>query len=503
MNPYTKYPFTQNPSQARNSWILFILINLLFFTVLMYYNIAPIISDYDPFILLLILLGVIFSVCLFAFSKQSYFGSKTKWFSISTLFILGYLIVCFQRYIDLLVGNIAPNDGYYLVSPDLINKCALLSLVGLLCFIIGYLFYNPSIPKLRKIASPIYVPTKWLIFLLSVAVFLFIYNYGSETLSAGYSQAILEAKKETMASYSEVFIYSLIYAILILHTKNRKEKGETLFGFIKSLGLLFHLSIFAYLGLFLLIGDRGFIVRVIAVYFFAYIIKIRPKINLIIFFILVLIASFGVTIIGIVRSMNPDIAFQERMISIIKENKIDERGSIFNSTAELASSVRCLHYAVDYVPNQHPFLYGYFQFRDILAAIPLSNSVTKHFMDNSFQYKTTASFITYIIQGDNYTKGDGSNVVAEFYISFGIFGVIFGLFLFGVFVKKIEMVLFACNPSHISFLYYSLAYAYIGAAISISRGTVLDPMRIAVLTFLVLVVYNYIIESHKKLSVNI
>ena len=334
---------------------------MLFFTVLMYYFVDFAINDYYPFILLLTLLVVVFSICLFALSKQPFGGSKPIYFRICTLFLLGYLIVCFQRYIDFLFGYLnTPLIRFLFTSPDLINKCALLSLAGLLSFIIGYLLHNPSVPKLKKIALPVYTPTKWLIFLLLISVFLFIYYYGSYYLTNIYSQDFLESKKGSMASYLETAIFSLIYSIFILHTKNRKEKGETLFSYIKSLGLLFHISLFTFLGLFFLTGDRGFIIRGAAVYFFAYIIKVRPKINLPTILILILIASFSVTIIGIVRNKDLTLPMSDRIISTITEKEFD-RSSIFNSTAELSTSVRCLHSAVDYVPERHSFLYGYFQ----------------------------------------------------------------------------------------------------------------------------------------------
>jgi hypothetical protein len=464
----------------------------------MYYIVGFTISDYDPYILLLTLLGVISSICLFIFSKQPYVGFKKEYFRICTLFILGYLIVCFQRYVDVLIGNTDANNTHFFVSPCLINKCALLSLAGLLCFVIGYLFYNPSVPKSNHVTSKKDVPTRWLVYILFIAVLLFIYNYGTYYLSNIYSQDFLDHHKGSLPAYFEVAIKSLIFSVLILHTKNRGKEGETFFGFAKSLGLLFHLSLFVYLGLFLLTGDRGIIITSASVYFFAYILKIRPKLKLVTFFILFLIVSFSVTILGIARTMDPTLALHERVVSTLNENKIDEKGSIFNSTAELSSSVRSLHYAMDYVPNRHPFLYGYFQFRELLAVIPFSNSITKHFLDDSFQYKSSPSFITYINQGQYYKKGDGSMVVADLYISFGIFGVIIGLFLFGIFIKRIEVTLFTCNPSNISLWCYSLAFAFLGSALSISRGTILSPLQTAVFSFLILALYSFLFNGTKK-----
>jgi hypothetical protein len=470
--------------------IKFIQVCLLFFTVITYFIVDSTISGYDPLLLLLTLLGVIAVIFLFVFPKQPYVGFKKEYFRISTLFIVGYLIVFFQRYADVLIGNAEPNNRYLFVSPDLINKCALLSLIGLMCFIIGYSFYNPPILRSNQVAAPKYTPVKWLNYILFITVILFIYNYGVYYLSNVYTQDFLESNKGSIAAYLEVAIRSLIFSILILHTRNGRIKGETFVNFVKSLGLLFHLSLFTYLGLFLLTGDRGPLISVALAYFLAYIIKIRPKIKLITFVILLLIASFSLSIIGIVRQMDSNLAFRDRVISTINENTIRERNSIINPTAELSSSVRSLHYAVNYVPNQHPYLYGSFQFRELLAVIPFSNLITKHILDDSFQYRTSAYFITYINQGIYYNKGDGSNVVADLYLSFGVFGVIIGLFLFGIFIKKIEVVCFTYDPSNIPLLYYSLTFAYIALAVYTPRSTLLNPLKEAVFSFLIIVLYN-------------
>ena len=480
----------------RNSIIKFILFYSLIFTVLAYYTVDFI--TFSPRLLILILSVVIVVIFLFVSYKQLYPSLGKEYFRPSILFIVGYLIVFFQRYIDVLIGNMEANNRYLFVSPELINKCALLSLIGLLCFIIGYLFYNPAIKKIRETAVQKYVSirsVRWLNYLLLILVIWFLYAYGSYYLSNIYSKDFLDSHKGSAASYLQFAIQSLIFAILILHAKTGKKEGETFLGFAKSLGLLFHISFLAYFGLFLLTGDRGPLFTITLAYFFAYIIKVRPKINLIVYAILLGIASFSLSVIGIARKMDPVLTFYDRVSYTINENAVSERNSVLNSTAELSSSVRCLHYAIDYVPEKHPYFYGSFQFRELLAVIPFSNLVTKDIWDGPIRYRSSAYFITYINQGAAYTYGDGSNVVADLYLSFDVFGVIIGLFLFGIFIKKIEVILFTRDPSKISLWYYSLAMAYVSLSIYISRSTLLDPLREAIFSFLIVVIYNFIFEQ--------
>lgn len=376
------------------------------------------------------------------------------------------------------------------MSPFLINRAALLSLSGLLSFILGYLICNPQSGRKKNALIRKQYSINYLNCILFLAVCLFVYYNGVDYLLGSYSQEYLESKQGTISAYSEVIVRSLIFAILIIYTKQGEKKDSSFFSYICSLGIFFHVSLFIYLGLVLMSGDRGPIITIISVYLFSYIIKIRPKFKLTTIFFLLVVASIGMTLLGVIRSMDNSLSFGERVVYAFENEKFIDDRSIINSTSELAGSVRCLHYAVDYVPNKHSFLYGSFQLRDVLSIIPASNAFTNMFMDNSMQYISSAYFITYIHQGKYYKYGDGSMAVADLYLSFGILGVISGFFLFGMFVKKIEVVLFSYNPSEISFFYYSLAYAFMGLAIYISRATILMPLKYASFTYILLLIYQ-------------
>lgn len=477
-----------------NAMTLIMIIYLLISAVSMYGIIDLINNNYEPILLKATLLVVVVTLLLFAISKQSFVSFKKEYFRISTIFIIGYLIVFFQRYVDVVAGIADPNNSHMFVSPALINKCALLSIIGLLCFVIGYLIYRPSVIKSGLATAQKQKSLRWLNYILFVTVIFFIYNYGFYYLTNIYSQHFLDSHKGTIAAYIEVMIKSLMFSILILHTKNGRTEDETVWGFIKSLGLIFHLSLLAYLGLFLLVGNRGPIISIVLAYFFSYVIKVRPKFKLITYFFLIAMASFSLSVIGIVRQMNPDLAFYDRVVSTLQENTVLEKNSIIGSTAELSSSVRSLHYTVNHVPDKHPFLYGSFQFRELIAVIPFSNLVTKHLLDNSFKYRSSAAFITYVNQGEHYKRGDGSNVVADLYLSFGFLGVIIGLFLFGIFIKRLEFVIFTYHPPNIPIYYYCLAFAYISAAISIPRNTILSPLQTAFFSLLIILLYDFILK---------
>lgn len=480
-----------------NNKIVFYLIILQFFVIVIYGILDLCIESHNAYFLSGIISIAFFAVLLFAISKHNYISLNKQYFRISTIFILGYLIVCYQKYVDLLCGYVNSQNSFLFVSPLYIDKAAILSTAGLLSFIIGYLIYKPTFKKkqrkIRKIIS-----TKVLNYILLAAVCLFIYYNGIDYILGSYSQEYLESRHGSIASYSEIIVRSIIFAILILHTKNGSKTGGFFF-YVKSLGVLFYLSLFAYLFLVLISGDRGPLISIASAYLFSYILKMRPKFSLWKIALLLAIASFGITILGVIRDTDNELSYNERINLALNSEKMTTDRSVINSTAELASSVRCLHYAMDYVPSKHPFLHGSFQFRDLFSIIPASNSILNTFMDSSFQYTSSAYFITYINQGKHYKYGDGSNVVADLYLSFGITGVVIGLFIFGLFLKYLEVICFSCNITEISYFIYALAFAYIGFAIYMSRATILMPLKYASFTYIILVIYHYYLKiKHYK-----
>lgn len=471
-----------------NQKIVLFLILLQIGVVLIYIYLSLFVQHYDSALLFATISIVVIALFLFIISENSFICLRKQYFRISIVFIIGYLIVCFQKYVDLLLGYVGSYNSFLFVSPTLINRAALLSLSGLLSFLIGYLIYRPSIKTRGKVVKST-ISIRGLKYILFLSVCLFIYYNGIDYILGSYSQEYLESKHGTIASYSEVIVRSLIYAILILHVK-MENKFSGLFMYIKSFGWLFNLSLFMYLFLVLISGDRGPIIAIVSVWFFSYILKVRPKFSLLKIIVLFTIASITVTILGIARTMDNELSYNEKIELVLSDEKLMNDRSIINSTAELASSVRCLHHAIDYVPRKHPFLYGSFQFRDICSMIPASNSFLNIFMDDSFQYTSSAYFITYINQGKFYKYGDGSNVVADLYLSFGLLGVVVGLFLFGVFVKKIEVICFSYDCSQISLGYYALAFTYISFAVYMSRATIFMPLKYFSFTFIILCLNN-------------
>ena len=180
------------------------------------------------------------------------------------------------------------------------------------------------------------------------------------------------------------------------------------------------------------------------------------------------------------------------MIDKMQMIEADPSETCIPITAELASSQKTLQYAVDNVPSKHDYLYGSFQLRNILSTIPFSSRITSSFLDSHWKYRSSAFFITYLIQGDFYIYGNGTSLIADLYLSFGLIGIIIGMLFLGVVIKKIERKVIL-NPN--ASIYNIVLYiSFCGYAIIEARSGVFSPINFICFSLLL----TYLIQTFTK-----
>ena len=476
---------------------LLVLIITLLATFIFYY-----IDDFgnrgynEHLLLVIMILSTIVTIIFITNDKSPKILSNIS-FKISYLFLIGYFIVFFQRYIDLLLGYFSPNDTFLWSNSYTINRSALITLCGYTSFVLGYLYYRPKYKLISYSAqchpTPINVFPLKIISLCCVALF-FYYN-GADYIAGTYSQEYIESKRGTMAAYSEVLTLSFFIIIFSLEIYNNNY--SSLKQYIRGLGIVFHISLILYLGLVLISGDRGPIIQVLLMWFSSYYIICRPKINITTLLILIIIGAYFVNALGIARGKDHTRSFGSRLQEALIEKRVnDYRASFFPPTAELSNSVRCLHYAVDYVPENHPFLYGSFQVRDILSGIPFSSKVTEIILNQKFQYKNSAYFITYIRNGQFYTSGEGSSIIADLYLAFGIWSVLAGMFAWGILIKYVECRIFTDSRVKKLAIIILTITLYTGS-ISVNRASMFGLISLFSFSIIIAWLYLHVIKKIK------
>ena len=438
------------------------------------------------------IVGVVcFVYILFFLTKEENRRVKRQYLSLSRFFIIGYTIVFFQNYIDLLLG-FTDWDHYLSVAyPKAVCKSALISLSGFICFCIGYLLYRNNRYRKRQ-SKKEYTPLKIIKLLTLVTFIIYINSMDRNYINGGYGEVEIAGT----VGFIGYFLEALLYGVIILYSINCSSntmKDIGIISYIRGLGW-FNAVLGAYLFMVLLSGDRGAILFFLLAYSYSYICYSKRTVSGKTIFVLILIGGFIFTILGIARNVQDfkgnkleqiDIALQ-----IVGEK---EKTSFFLPTKELANSVRTLHAAVESsVTQRNPYFYGKYQLYQILSSLPFMGTVLLESGMYTKDSSHSSDYITFLLQGDSPNYGDGTSCNAELFLDFGYWGVCIGLFLFGLFCRETDVM--ECEHRSTSLFFYILMIVYFSYCIGLARDSILFPFKRAVLVYLICIIYKYFIK---------
>ena len=268
-----------------------------------------------------------------------------------------------------------------------------------------------------------------------------------------------------------------------------KIKNNSVAYFFKEMGILPVVGILVFVLLTMNLGDRGPIITVLSSLCGSLLISTNKHISWGQLVIGMAVVASLFTMIGLARGISGESMYDKMQMV---EARPDE--TCLPITAELAASQQILQYAIEYVPEKYDYFYGGFQLRQILAAIPFSSRVTSLFIDQDWRLRSSAFFMTYLIQGDFYAYGNGTSLIADLYMSFGIIGVILGMLWLGRIMMKNEVLVDSRKHSS---LYVLLLYVCLcGYAVVESRSSLLSPFNF--IAFSLITTYFFMRISPKK-----
>jgi len=142
----------------------------------------------------------------------------------------------------------------------------------------------------------------------------------------------------------------------------------------------------------------------------------------------------------------------------------------YDLTLELAKSSRALYKSLANVPQYHDFFFGKMWISGFLSVVPLSQNIYFQLTDNVMHEVGSSKYITYLMRGKHSTYGEGTTIIADIYLNFGLFGVIFFMFLLGVFFKKVV------NELNLQQNYYWIVPAIVLASLAFYMGRAAMPL---------------------------
>jgi oligosaccharide repeat unit polymerase len=96
---------------------------------------------------------------------------------------------------------------------------------------------------------------------------------------------------------------------------------------------------------------------------------------------------------------------------------------------------------------------------------------------------SSSGFLTYLEYGANATAGTGTTVISDFYLDFGVFGVLIGMVFVGWFYHKIS---FAIRAKRGSLFFLCLFFVFYSQSIALARSAFLPILCSSIMVFVVL-----------------
>jgi len=445
-----------------------------------------------------VLISVGISLFLFFFIKGIDTKLKKQYFKISIFFILGFLIVHFQIYIDYLLGNTRFFSFNYFINTRIAPKALIVSALAINMFIIGYIlrifFQDLLRTEPKKIRIYNFNSTKkleWFIFLLFTGFLGFAnLNY----FKGNYGRVELGS----IATHIQTFFLHAVsaYIIVVSYKIKRDNQHLSLIKFLSNFSIPIYILLGIYMVLVLVSGDRGPLIQISLLFFAGYVYTQNKKINPVIYMVCIAIATVLITLLGIIRSMQPGATFSERSSQAAELNTtLTTQSSFSPSTFELAISLRTLNAAVDYTKKNGP-KYGLIQFNQLIAIVPGLGSLFRSMTGYENKELISADILTHHILGSNPSHGLGTSCVADVYLDYKTFGVIIYFLLFGFFVRGIEYNAF---KDHIpNLLIWVFAFVFIYKAIYIGRSSITILLRECIVIYIIIRIFNLKATNYLK-----
>jgi oligosaccharide repeat unit polymerase len=407
-------------------------------------------------------------VNVFVFWRYSIKTSNLMSFGV--LFTLGYLIVHFQIPFLASVGIDPVKPKLIWVNKWVVNYATWISLICLQLWILGYLLYKQSDNLYNNRKGRCLIKIDKLNFLLALLFFSFLFFVGKDFLSGNY-------KGSSNWSSISVYIFLLLRVVICLKVYYFfcQNKNLSLNSILEN--KMFFLILSIYVLVFLNAGDRGPIIDIIIVFLFSYSI-FNDRMSLRKFFFGFVFIAFFLNIIK--QGRTNDVSNREGNIIVNGYNNFSDKNTL-NPTDELASSIRVLYLALDRVPDNHPYLFGLTFANEIIGCVPFGMFIYTKFIDLPESYISTSRFFTIMRQGKFYGSGDGSEILADIYVNFGLYGLFIIMFLFGYLISFIQFKALRMEIDNYKIIYVFLVIS----ALYMNRSCFFEPIKAIVYALII------------------
>lgn len=487
-----------------------LLIKIQLFLVFLYLIFANTQTQLDTFndneLSIRILSVILYSMALHLFQLKLVMG-RLYYFSFGFLFPFGFFIVYFQlAALNAFGFRILDNFELFIWGGSSnISRTISVAGLGIVAYFLGETGKKTARDKPSYQLQNDRSIVRLITYLSYFFYILFLMNSGSYISGAYTSYGASDGT--ALATYArKLFNISIFSALSIelYRILNSTIRYHTIWSYIRSFYPPLVLLTFISVLISIYVGDRGPVITLLILSFSIFFIKYY-KLSFLKTFFIIFILSTIFSLLGEVRTRVVGDSFLDR----VSEASLTPGGSEWFGEAEnipganlieLALSVRTLSVCVRDVPNEFDYHYGMFQFQHLASVFPGAQGLINKLVYGGDQiYNGSASYITYLIHRRPSDYGDGSSIIADLYLDFGIIGVVIIMFLFGRFISRIELDVF---QEKIKFdLRFIIFLTFLSNSIYLSRSALmLEFSNIILSYFLIKLVSLFLDQRANKLD---
>ncbi|MDR6157745.1 oligosaccharide repeat unit polymerase [Chryseobacterium sp. SLBN-27] len=422
---------------------------------------------YDTTFLWLIVILNIVSLISFSLKKDRNLNLKNNKVKFSVLFLIGFLIVSFQPFLDLGMGFLQPNNHYLFIRSGVILKTLICASIALNSYLFGSILFtakNIYFVKEQDVRNKINIkPLKIINF---ICFLFFISQINTSFLDANTYGSGREVS--FFLGYSMLLYETSFLALILINIVNNGKKSSFK-NYLKQYGYSFVLFVI-YICIIIVSGDRGPIIYMSLALLFGYLYLNEVKISATKLTSVLIVGAVVISILGMIRRAG--VTLDTAINSKIENTYYPD--SFLPATKELATSVLTISTAVNKIPSNYDYFYGLFLFQNFSVIVPGLNSFLNSKIGIDANYFSSSVFLTYLSLGSNAKWGVGTSAIADVYLDFGIIGIILIFILFGYFTKKLEV--YVLGYKHNNLLLVALYMLFFSFSIYIARSNLVVPL---------------------------
>jgi cbb3-type cytochrome oxidase subunit 3 len=395
-------------------------------------------------------------------------NERKNWFRVDIIFIIGFFAVHLQWPLMHGVSEIIPKK-YNDIFPDikLMNYSAWVATIAMLFFLLGYNVF--SFNKVKRRLDMIFIYDKLKYFVI-ISYVIFLAFAGKDFLTGQVYRGLGEGGTAGAGISKYFFIFFQIglkvLTMIVIYNNRFNYKGNLVRWFL-SFDKQYLTVAISYILIFLLIGDRGGPLALLLTIVIFTGLMVR-QFSLKELLLMAFVGGMALMLIGLGRS-------KASGLSILNEgiNDLEYEQGVYQPTLELANSYRTFNRAILHTSNKSDYSYGSLWVSDLLSPIPFAQSFYLKLSNKELYEISSSKLITYLVYGKNPPSGEGTSLLGDIYLNFGSYGIMFFMFLFGVFFKKIADSIRNLD----SVLWLTMASVFVGYALYYSRTSLFFPFR--------------------------